>query len=123
MPCLALGAFDRICGLELADIAVDGFITKAPFGGEVAGRSPVERGKQGLKRSLAVHASWIPLGTAAALANRNDVPLLKPTLVALRVRDAVMTVHLDRGYNSDLTRERLAMRGTETETDTSRYRV
>ena len=40
---LALGAYDRMIGLELADIAVDGCITKAPCGGEVAGRSPVDR--------------------------------------------------------------------------------
>ena len=44
---LALAAFDRMIGLELADLSVDGAITKAPCGGEVAGRSPVDRGKQG----------------------------------------------------------------------------
>jgi hypothetical protein len=32
-------------------VLVDGATTKAPGGGEVAGRSPVDRGKQGLKRS------------------------------------------------------------------------
>src|SRR4026207_2395928 len=49
---LALRAYDGLIGLELADLAVDGCITKAPSGGEVAGRSPVDRGKQGGKRSL-----------------------------------------------------------------------
>lgn len=48
---IALESFDRIVGLVLDRIAVDGCITKAPSGGEVAGRSPVDRGKQGLKRS------------------------------------------------------------------------
>jgi transposase len=38
-----LAAYDRAIGLELADIAVDGCITKAPCGGEKAGRSPVDR--------------------------------------------------------------------------------
>jgi hypothetical protein len=33
----------RMIGLNLADLAVDGCITKAPCGGEVAGRSPVDR--------------------------------------------------------------------------------
>jgi transposase len=108
---LVLAAYDRMIGLELADIAVDGCITKAPCGGEVAGRSPVDRGKQGLKRSLAVDAAGIPLGTVAAPANRHDAPLLDPTLDALRVRDAVMTVHLDRGYDFTSTRDRLAARG------------
>jgi transposase len=49
---IALAAYDRILGLELAQLAVDGCITKAPCGGEVAARSPVDRGKQGGKRSL-----------------------------------------------------------------------
>jgi transposase len=48
---IALDSYDRIVGLVLDQIAVEGSITKAPGGGEVAGRSPVDRGKQGLKRS------------------------------------------------------------------------
>lgn len=47
-PCLALEAYDRVIGLGLAEISADGCITKAPSGGERAGRSPVDRGKQGL---------------------------------------------------------------------------
>jgi hypothetical protein len=35
---LALDAYDRIVGLLLDDIAVDGCITKAPGGSELAGR-------------------------------------------------------------------------------------
>ena len=38
---LALAAFDRMVGLDLDDPAVDGAITQAPCGGEVAGRSSV----------------------------------------------------------------------------------
>jgi hypothetical protein len=41
---IARDAYDRMIGLSLADLAVDGCITKAPCGGEVAGRSPVDRG-------------------------------------------------------------------------------
>ncbi|MFD8564777.1 transposase [Streptosporangium canum] len=37
---IALESYDRIVGLVLDQIAVDGSITKAPGGGEVAGRSP-----------------------------------------------------------------------------------
>ncbi len=43
---LVLDADDRMLGLQLDDLAVDGCITKAPCGGQVAGRSPVDRGKQ-----------------------------------------------------------------------------
>src|SRR3954453_19402775 len=60
---MALLAYDWAIGIELADVAVDCCITKAPCGGEQAGRSPVDRGKQGVKRSMAVDADGIPLGT------------------------------------------------------------
>jgi transposase len=108
---VALAAYDRMIGLALEDVAVDCCITKAPCGGEVAGRSPVDRGKQGLKRSVAVDAAGIPLATIAAPANRHDSPLLAPTLDALGFGDQPMTVHLDRGYDSGVTRQRLARRG------------
>ena len=75
----ALEAYDRFIGLELSEIAVDGCITKAPCGGEVAGRSPVDRGKRGIKRSTAVDAEGIPIGGITAPANRHDSPLLVPT--------------------------------------------
>jgi Putative transposase of IS4/5 family (DUF4096)/Transposase DDE domain len=113
---VALAAYDRMIGLELADVAVDGCLTKAPCGGEVAGRSPVDRGKQGLKRSTVVDAAGIPLGSVPAPANRPDSPLLETTLATLDglgpLPDA-MTVHLDRGYDSGVTRERLARRGLQ----------
>ncbi len=107
-------AYDRVIGLELDDMAVDCCITKAPCGGEKAGRSPVDRGKRGVKRSVAVDADGIPLGVIAAPANRHDSPLLSETLDAversgLQLEQA--SVHLDRGYDSDLTRKRLAERG------------
>ena len=104
---LVLEVYDRIVGLELADIAVDGCITKAPCGGEKAGRSPVDRGKGGVKRSTAVDARGIPLGTVTAPANHHDSPLLTETLDA--VSEALgelpegASVHLDRGYDSEAT--------------------
>lgn len=103
----ALQAYDRMIGLELEDLAVDGCITKAPSGGEVAGRSPVDRGKQGLKRSLVTDATGIPLHVVSAGANRHDSPLLGPTLAGLEKLEelpADVTVHLDRGYDSAATR-------------------
>ena len=107
---LVLEAYDRIIGLELCDVAVDGCTTKALCGGERAGKSPVGRGKQGLKRSTVVDASGIPLGATAALANRHDSPLLDETLDTLEVLGPLpeqMSVHLDRGYDSEITREKL----------------
>jgi hypothetical protein len=100
---LALRAYDRMIGLELADLAVDGCITKAPGGGEVAGRSPVDRGKGGLKRSVVTEGTGLPLHLVAAGANRHDAPLLAPTLDGLDKLDRLPdepTVHLDRAYDS-----------------------
>ncbi len=114
LQAIVLEAYDRMIGLELDHLAVDGCITKAPCGGEIAGRSPVDRGKQGLKRSTVVDANGIPLGAIAAPANRHDSPLLAPTLDTLdarRLGAPGATVHLDRGYDSARTRDRLTERG------------
>src|SRR4051794_19868446 len=77
---LGLAAYHQMIGLELDDLSVDGAITKSPCGGEVAGRSPVDRGKQGTKRSIACDREGIPLYVVAARANDHDSPLLEPTL-------------------------------------------
>lgn len=112
---MALEAYDRFIGLELSEVAVDGCITKAPCGGEKAGKSPVDRSKQGIKRSTAVDALGIPIGTVTAPANRHDSPLLTKTLDAvgetLGELPERVSVHLDRGYDSNLTRECLGERG------------
>jgi Transposase DDE domain len=106
--------YDRTIGLELWDIAVDCCITKAPCGGERSGRSPVDRGKGGIKRSVAVDADGIPLGSLGAPADRHDSALLPGTLDSveeiLGALPEPARVHLDRGYDSDLTCKRLAQR-------------
>ena len=111
---IALDAYDRAVGLALDQIAVDGAITKAPGGGEAAGRSPVDRGKQGLKRSGMTDGYGIPLGRVLAGANCHDSPLLAPTLDLLKdlgpLPDEV-TVHLDAGYDSAQTRAQIDARG------------
>jgi len=53
--------YDRLIGLELSDVAVDGCLTKAPCGGEVSGPNPTDRGKLGIKRSTLVDAGGLPL--------------------------------------------------------------
>src|SRR5262249_8614624 len=85
---VALRAYDQIIGLELADVAVDGCMTKAPCGGPLAGLSPVDRRKGGLKRSVATEAAGIPLGIAAAGANRHDSPVLAPPWAPRSARSA-----------------------------------
>jgi transposase len=108
---MALESYDRIIGLELSEVVVDGCITKAPCGGEKAGRSPVDRGKRGIKRSVVVDAEGIPLGVIAAPANRHDSPLLGETLNTAGELPERASVHLDRAYDSKLTRGLLEYRG------------
>ena len=111
---IVLEAYDKLIGLELSDVAVDCCLTKAPCGGERAGRNPVDRGKQGIKRSTIVDAKGIPLGAVAAPANRHDSPLLEQTLDTLEPLGRLpeqISVHLDRGYDSRSTREKLKDRG------------
>jgi transposase len=110
---IARESYDRMAGLALADIAIDGCITKAPGGGECAGPSPVDRRKLGMKRSLLVEGYGIPLGRVLAPANRHDSPLLAPTLDKLSQIGPLpesITVHLDAGYDSQKTRDELGER-------------
>jgi Transposase DDE domain len=123
---ICLAAYDRMIGLDLHELAVDGCITKAPCGGEVAGPNPVDRRKQGMKRSVASDGGGLPLHLVAARANDHDSPLLEPTLAGIcdmigplpQYRDLhgnhdFPTVHLDRGYDSGKTRALLEILGFE----------
>src|SRR2546423_1397633 len=88
----------------------------AACGGQRAGPAPVDRRKGGLKRSVATDGYGIPLGFAAAGANRHDSPLLAPTLGAAisQLGGALpgqRTCHLDAGYDSWPTRQLLAQLG------------
>ncbi len=116
---LGLDAYDRMIGLNLDDLAVDGAITKSPCGGEVSGRSPVDRGKQGTKRSVACDGDGIPLHLVAARANDHDSPLLQPTLAGICNMIGPLPnqpcMHLDHGYDSNKTRDLLEILGYHAE--------
>lgn len=105
---LALEAYDRMIGLGLGELSVDDCITKAPCGGGKTGRSPVDRGKQGQRRSVASDPCGVPLGLVTDGANRHDSPLLGPTLDAARSQLGTMpenvNVNLDRGYDNTKSR-------------------
>lgn len=107
-----LAAYDKMIGLELADLAADGCITKAPCGGDKAGPSPVDRRKGGLKRSVGTDGAGVPLGLVSAGANRHDSPLLGPTLEQMDTQVGGLpdgaTVHLDSGYDGKPSRAVLA---------------
>ena len=110
----ALDAYETMIGLNLADVAVDGCITKAPCGGECAGRSPVDRGKGGMKRSQLSDGAGVPMATVSAPANTVDHALLTQTLDALKDFQPLpveVAVHLDAGYDYRPCREALDERG------------
>jgi transposase len=111
---VVLAAYDQLFGLELAHLAVDGCTTKAPCGGQTAGPSPVDRRKQGLKRSMATEAAGIPLAAVPAPANQRDDGLLAATLDAIGAVGPLPTqpvVHLDAGYDYQPCRQVLTTRG------------
>ena len=102
-----LEGYDRIIGLDLSEVAIDGSQHKAPFGGEGTGPNPVDRGKCGWKWSIATDRNGIPIGWEQAGANRNDCVLLDPTLDAIDARGLlaeIVTLHLDRGYDNSVVR-------------------
>ena len=106
----ALAAYDRIIGLDVEHVAIDGSIHKAPCGGEGTGKSPVDRAKLGWKWSVAADAKGIPIGWAIDGANRNDVKLLEPTLAAVHANGLLQeigTLHLDRSYDHPKIRAQL----------------
>ena len=110
----ALEAFDRIVGLDLSEVGLDGSLHKAPCGGEDTGPNPTDRAKIGWKWSVASDRHGVPVGWAIDGANRNDIRLLEPTLQAVaanRLLEDVETLHLDRGYDYPAVRDRLTALG------------
>jgi len=112
----AIAAFDRIIGLDLDHVALDGSLHKAPYGGEGTGPNPTDRAKLGWKWSVAAEGHGIPIGWAIDGANRNDVRMLEPTLDAVAAAGLLAdigTLHLDRGYDSGAVRDRLRAAGID----------
>ena len=100
----ALAAYDRVIGLDLTDVSVDGSQHKAPCGGEGTGKNPTDRAKLGFKWSITVDRNGIPLSSVPAGANRHDTVLFAPTLPAVADQGLVPdieTLHLDRGYDNN----------------------
>ena len=103
----AVAASDRVVGLDLAEVSVDGSSHKAPCGGEGTGPNPADRGKRGWKWSVMRDRAGIPVGWAADGANRRDQMLFEPTIAAAAGRGLLAdaeTPRLDRGYDTGTVR-------------------
>jgi hypothetical protein len=93
----ALAAFDRIVGLDLSEVALDGSLHKAPYGGEGTGPNPTDRDKQGWKWSVAADRHGITIGWTIDGATRNDVRMLEPTLDDIATAASAVSPHTRRG--------------------------
>lgn len=103
----AIASFDKVIGLDLSEVAVDGSLHKAPAGGVGTGKNPTDRAKLGWKWSIMTDKFGIPIGWTIEGANRNDCILLEPTMANALERGLlgdVETIWLDAGYDSTATR-------------------
>jgi putative transposase len=111
-----LEEYDGIQGIEWEWQAVDGAMTKAPFGKAATGANPTDRGKSGTKRSLLTDGAGIPLALVVDGANRHDVRLLCATLdgiVILRpdpTEEQPQHLCLDAGYDGAPARQEVENR-------------
>ena len=97
----AHAAFDKILGLDLSHVAVDGSLQRVLYGGEETSPYPTDRGKVGWKWSVADRRG-IPIGRRTAAANCNDISLLFSALDAVVGRcllAEIETLHLDRSFD------------------------
>src|SRR5215472_7936001 len=98
--------YEELAGIDWRWQALDGAMTKAPFGGAATGPNPTDRGKRGTKRSLLTDGAGIPLALVVDGANRHDVRLLSATLDGLVVSrpepapEQPQHVCLDAAYDS-----------------------
>jgi transposase len=97
--------------------ALDGSLGKSRKGGELVGPSPFDRAKKGIKYSVLVEATGLPLSIALASANTNDSnpELLRETL-SKRFKPAAglsitPTLIVDKGYRGKPTREIIESEG------------
>lgn len=102
----AVAGFEKMIGLADTELAADGSKSKAPCGGEVAGPSGVDRGKQGINTHVLIEGHGVPIGLEVDKAGRPDHCMLEVTLADAQARLAAITggitgatIDLDRGYD------------------------
>jgi transposase len=94
--------YDRVKGLKLEWLSMDGSITKAPLGGDATGPSPVDRAKIGTKRSLLVEEDGIPISVEIAEAGKPDFRMFPETVDVTPLGPESLdgcNMCLDKGYD------------------------
>lgn len=67
--------YDELVGLDWRWQSVDAAMTKSPLGGEMTGKNPTDRGKQGTKRSVITDTVGIPTGLVMSGVNTFTAPV------------------------------------------------
>ena len=112
-----LSGYDDLQGIQWEWQAVDGVMTKAPFGKAATGANPTDRGKCGVKRSLLTDGAGIPLALVIDGANRHDIKLLCATLDGIVIarpepnEEQPQHLCLDAAYDADWVRHEVQGRG------------
>jgi transposase len=81
------------------------------LGGKKTGKNPTDRAKGGVKRSVLVEATGVPVGIAVDGANRNDMKMVQETLESIPVERPEPTpkqpqgLCMDKGYDYDDVRQ------------------
>jgi transposase len=107
--------------LEHEVVVIDSVLVRAFGGGERSGPSPVDRRKAGVKHSLLVSRTGVPLAIRSAGANASDHTQLLPLVLDYpqvrgrpgRPRERPDVLYADRGYDSRTARQLLAWLGIE----------
>jgi putative transposase len=82
---VALEEYDELKGIDWEWQSLDGAMNKSPLGGEKTGKSPTDRVKIGVKRSVLIDGRGVPTGVAVAGANVHDQKLVKETIDSIPV--------------------------------------
>ena len=109
--------YDNAGLLDLEHTSADGSLQKAPCGGPGSGPNPCDRGKLGWKWLIVVDATGIPVGWAIEGANRQDSVMLAVSIdnVPAELRERIVWLHLDRGFDNRNVRRELGERGLSDE--------
>jgi transposase len=107
--------------LDPGTAVVDGVTVRAFGGGEETGPSPVDRRKAGIKHTLMVSRSGVPLAIRTAPANASDHTQIIPLVLQFprvggkpgRPKELPDELYADRGYDSESTRWLLRWLGIE----------
>jgi len=122
----SIKSYDKMIGLDLSDVSLDGSIQKAPLGGDGVGPSPVDRAKIGWKFSIICDDNGICIGWDYDGANKHDSKLLASTIESIAkagiLPTSIGTLHLDKGYDSKEIKEYCKSLGVATDIQTCNKR-